>query len=131
MRGNVGIQRGGNRNFGNCPSRSHVHTSGTLGCGPFDGRPQRSVAKIFYRQKMSGRQKGKLKPPTRPHPNEDNKYHHRRHIASRWSPCWSLTAAAYTIGKSIVLCFFSYPGFVYTTGVSEVGSILPLLPSSR
>ena len=64
-------------------------------------------------------------------PKQSKKYRHRRHIASRWSPCWSLTAAGGTIGKSIVLWFFSYPGFVYTTGVSGNTSILPLLPSSR
>jgi hypothetical protein len=43
--------------------------------------------------------------------------HHRRRISFRWSPCWSSTAAAGTIGKSI--------SFVYTTGVSGDMSILP------
>ena len=102
---------------------SHVLTNGRLN-GP--------SPTIFSRQKMSVAKKGKFKASDlRPHPNKDKKYHHRRHIASRWSPCWSLTAAGGTIGKSIVLCFFSYPGFVYTTGVSGNTSIFPLLSSSR
>ena len=41
--------------------------------------------------------------------SRQNKHRHRRHIASCWSPCLSLMAAAGTIRKSIVLRFFWYP----------------------
>ena len=57
--------------------------------------------------------------------DQESVMRHRRRISFRWSPCWSSTAAAGTIGKSIVLCFFWYPSFVYTTGVSGDMSILP------
>ena len=123
MRGNVGIQRGGieisgieTRQICLSVTLSRAYKWNSEDAGHATADLNGPSPKIFSRQKMSGRLK---------------KYRHQRQIASRWSPCWSLTAAAYTIGKSIVLCFFSYPGFVYTTGVSEVASILPLLPSSR
>jgi len=71
----------------------------------------------YFLAKNERRQKREIQ-SLRPHPNKDKKYRHPHHIASRCSPCWSLTAAGGTIGKSIVLCFFWYPGFVHTTGVS-------------
>ena len=57
--------------------------------------------------------KSKSPPPETATRQRQKKYRHRRHIASRWSPCWSLTAAGGIIRKSIVLCFFWYPSFVF------------------
>ena len=53
------------------------------------------------------------------------KYRKRHYIASRCSPCWSSTAAAYTIRKSVVLRFFWHPTFVHTTRVGRESSISP------
>jgi hypothetical protein len=40
-------------------------------------------------------------------PNALVKYRHPHHIASRWSPCWSLTVASGTIGLLIVTTFIA------------------------
>ena len=53
------------------------------------------------------------------------KYRKRQYIASRLSPCWSLTAAGGTIGKRVFLRFFWHPTFVHTTGVGRESAISP------
>ena len=67
----------------------------------------------------------KTPPPETAQRQRQKKYRKRHYIASRCSPCWSSTAAAYTIGKSVVLRFFWHPTFVHTTRVGRESSISP------
>ena len=65
-------------------------------------------------------------PLPRRHKDKDKKKYHKRHyIASRWSPCWSSTAAGGIIRKSVVLRFFWHPTFVHTTRVGRESAISP------